>query len=214
MSATKVPPGNQTEVLDGSASKSVRTRERILAATADVLNTKGYAGTRLNDIAIAADLQAPAIYYYFGSREEVIEEVVLLGQRRVIEHVGEALAEAPTDIDPVDRILVASEAHLVVILTLSQFASASIRNFGQLPAAMQGRLEKLRRQYGRIWRDLFTDASKQGTLDPALDPDTARLLVLGALNWTTEWWTPKRSPVSQTVNTTQTFISKALRADS
>ncbi|WP_131808905.1 TetR/AcrR family transcriptional regulator, partial [Mycolicibacter sinensis] len=49
-------------------SKSERTRSRILDATAHVLSTKGFAGTRLTDVAEYAELQAPAIYYYYASR--------------------------------------------------------------------------------------------------------------------------------------------------
>ena len=47
---------------DESDSKSQRTRARILDAAAHVLSAKGYAGTRLTDVAKYAELQAPAIY--------------------------------------------------------------------------------------------------------------------------------------------------------
>jgi len=43
-------------------SKSARTRKRILDAAAYVLSRKGYAGTRLSDVAELAKLQTPAIY--------------------------------------------------------------------------------------------------------------------------------------------------------
>ena len=62
--------------MDPNGSKSARTRERILDAAAHVLSRKGYAGTRLTDVADQAGLQAPAIYYYFPSREDLIEEVM------------------------------------------------------------------------------------------------------------------------------------------
>ena len=42
-------------------SKSARTRTRILDAAAHVLSSKGFAGTRLSDVAEYAELQAPAI---------------------------------------------------------------------------------------------------------------------------------------------------------
>ena len=46
---------------DDALSKSARTRSRILNAAAHVLSVKGYAGTRLSDVAEYAELQAPAI---------------------------------------------------------------------------------------------------------------------------------------------------------
>ena len=45
-----------TETTD---SKAARTRERILDAAAHVLSRKGYAGTRLSDVAEQAQIQAP-----------------------------------------------------------------------------------------------------------------------------------------------------------
>jgi TetR/AcrR family transcriptional regulator, cholesterol catabolism regulator len=42
-----------------AGSKSARTRQRILDAAAYVLSRKGYAGTRLSDVAGQAEIQAP-----------------------------------------------------------------------------------------------------------------------------------------------------------
>ena len=50
-----------------------------LDAAAHVLSAKGYAGLRLNDVAAHAELQAPAIYYYYPSRDDLIEEVMWAG---------------------------------------------------------------------------------------------------------------------------------------
>ena len=50
---------------DIAESKSAQTRRRILDAAAHVLSANGYAGLRLTDVAAQAELQAPAIYYYY-----------------------------------------------------------------------------------------------------------------------------------------------------
>src|SRR5947209_20378501 len=76
-------------------SKSARTRERILDAAAHVLSIKGYAGMRLADVAEYAELQAPAIYYYFSSREDLIEEVMWAGIADMRAQVSAVLAEVP-----------------------------------------------------------------------------------------------------------------------
>jgi AcrR family transcriptional regulator len=90
--------------VESNGSKSARTRERILDAAAHVLSRKGYAGTRLTDVADQAGLQAPAIYYYFPSREDLIEEVMWSGITRMHEHVRDVLAALPPDTDPMGRI--------------------------------------------------------------------------------------------------------------
>src|SRR2546423_15540110 len=78
-----------------AAPKSALTRARILDAAAEVLSKNGYAGLRLTDVAAEAEIQAPAIYYYYGSRDELIEEVMWAGIADMREHVASALAEMP-----------------------------------------------------------------------------------------------------------------------
>jgi hypothetical protein len=37
------------------------------------------------------------------------------------------------------------------------------------------------------------------------------MLVLGALNWTAEWWDPSRGPLSELIRTAQSMVLHALR---
>lgn len=195
--------------MEKTLTKSMRTRARVLDAAAEVLSKNGCVGFRLSDVAEAADLQAPAIYYHFASREELIEEVIETGQVRVTEHVAHALAAAP-DERPIDRILIAAAAHLECTLTMSWYASASIRNFSQIPQDMRDRQIVLRRRYGALWRELFNEAAAASELDSRLDVHAARMFTLGALNWTTEWWDNSRGELSTIITAAQDFIGNAI----
>lgn len=191
-------------------SKSARTRARILDAAAHVLRSKGFAGTRLSDVAEQAGLQAPAIYYYFGSREELIEEVMYCGIAELRKHVQDALDGLPSDISPVDRIMVAVEAHLRHELEISDYATASIRNSGQVPQHLRTRQLKEEAAYGRMWRRLFDNALIERQIRTDLDPRYAQLLVLGALNWAAEWRDARRDSVDDIVATTQSLVRHGL----
>jgi AcrR family transcriptional regulator len=193
------------------ATKSARTRQRILDATAHVLSIKGYSGTRLADIAEHAQVQAPAIYYYFPSREDVIEEVMWAGIARMRAHVKEVLAELP-EAGPLDRIDAAVEAHLRHELEISDYTRAAIRNAGQLPENIQSRQLLEARKYAELWRTLIADAGAAGELRADLDPRAARLLILGALNWAVEWWNPRRGPLDVIVHTAQSLVRHGLSA--
>src|SRR6185437_4171713 len=128
-----VPRKREVAVPEDAGSKSARTRERILDAAAHVLSRKGYAGTRLSDVADQAEIQAPAIYYYFPSRDDLIEEVMWTGIARMREHLARVLAAMPPGADPLARIDAAVEAHLRYCLEISDYTTASIRNAGQVP---------------------------------------------------------------------------------
>ncbi|BEK87588.1 TetR/AcrR family transcriptional regulator [Nocardia seriolae] len=194
----------------GPESKAARTRTRILDAAAFVLSRKGYGGTRLSDVAEHAGLQAPAIYYHFPSREDLIEEVMWAGVASMRAHVTAVLDELPADLSPLDRIDAAAEAHLRHELEISDYTTAAIRNAGQIPERIRARQVAEENEYGDIWRKLVADAKAEGLLRPELDPRVARMLVLGALNWAAEWWNPRRGSLDVVVRTAQTMIRNGL----
>jgi AcrR family transcriptional regulator len=191
-------------------SKSARTRARILDAAAHVLSTKGYAGTRLSDVAEYAEIQAPAIYYYFPSREDLIEEVMFSGIADMRKHLVEVLAALAPESSAMDRIMAAVEAHLRHELELSDYTTASIRNSGQVPERLRTRQVKEEADYNAIWSRLFDDAAADGQLCSDLDPRMAQGLVLGSLNWTAEWWNPRRSSLELIVQNAQSLVRRGL----
>ncbi|GAA4737029.1 TetR/AcrR family transcriptional regulator [Actinomycetospora chibensis] len=201
-----------SEARHGAGTKSERTRERIVDATARALNARGYAGARLSDIAEIAEVQAPAIYYYFSSRDELIEEAVSVGLARTMELMSEALAQVPDGTPPMNRIRVAVAAHLNTLLTHSDHAAAAIRTVPQLPKEMRERQFDAQRAYLAIWRALLDDARTSGDLAQDIDVRAALMVVLGALNWTVEWWDPERGSLETVITTAQTLIEHGLAA--
>lgn len=198
---------------DSNDSKSARTRERILNAAAYVLSYKGYAGTRLTDVADQAELQAPAIYYYFPSREDLIEEVMWTGIAHMRAHVADALDELPPETDSMTRIDTAVEAHLRYELEVSDYTTAAIRNAGQVPDELNVRYTAEAAKYGDIWRKLVKNINEDGLLREDINPRVARMMVLGALNWAAEWWNPRRGSLNTVVRTAQTLVRHGLGND-
>ena len=209
--AKSAPKRKMTAVgTDSPDSKSSRTRARILDAAARVLSQEGYAGMRLSDVAEYAEVQAPAIYYYFPSREDLIEEVMWVGIADMRDHLVDVLATAGHDLSAMDRILLAVEAHLRHELEISDYTTASIRNAGQLPEKIRKRQVAEEARYGEVWRKLFKDAIDAGEIDPGLDPYIARMLVLGSLNWAVEWWNPRRGNLETVVSMAQRMVRNGL----
>jgi TetR/AcrR family transcriptional regulator, cholesterol catabolism regulator len=198
----------------GSAPKSARTRERILDAAAAVLGRKGHGETRLSDIAEEAGLQTPALYYYFSSREELIAEVMTVGVRRVRRHLVDMLKDLPDGAGPMDRILTAVAAHLEVVLELSDYAKAVMRNHAQLPPELGLRRTTEAAEYRADWLRLLSDAQLEGELRPGIEPRLAYGLVIGALNWTAEWWNPERDSLEEVVHTAQSIVLHGLSSRS
>ncbi|MBA2133943.1 TetR/AcrR family transcriptional regulator [Capillibacterium thermochitinicola] len=53
-----------------------QARERILDASVQLFSQKGYDGTRVSEIAEAANVTKALIYYYFKSKEDILDHLV------------------------------------------------------------------------------------------------------------------------------------------
>lgn len=51
------------------------TRQRVLAAAVELFSTQGYAGTSIRDIALSMGMTKASLYYYFESKEQILEAV-------------------------------------------------------------------------------------------------------------------------------------------
>lgn len=188
------------------------TRQRILDATARVLSENGYAGTKLSAIAEHAQLQAPAIYHYFASREVLIEETMWTGLAQMNVVMRERLAALPEDADPFQRLLSAVEIHLNYMFSTSDYAVAYLRNHAQLPPDIRERQAQEEAKLAMLWRELFQAAAAGGYIRKDLDLTMMRLSVVSSLNITSEWWTPRHGTVSELVAMTQEMVRSAIAA--
>jgi AcrR family transcriptional regulator len=177
---------------DKPLTKSERTRQRILDAAAKVFREQGYANARLSDIAALAGMQTGSLYYHFDSREDLVAEILRLGIETSWHNVRLAVDALPADASPLDRLATAIRAHTLAVLEISDYASAQARIVGQVPPEVRKGHLVHQRKYGAYWNELIEAAVAAGAVRPDVDLFVARMLVLGALNWTAEWYTPKR----------------------
>jgi AcrR family transcriptional regulator len=138
---------------------------------------------------VRAGLQTPSLYYHFASKEELIEAVLALGVTRTFEHVKQRVAAVPAD-DYVGRLRAAIEAHVEMVLETGNYSAANLRLYGQMPDDIRKRLQRTQRRVGRYWNQLLQDAAQAGAIRTDLDLSAVRMLILGALNWTAEWYRP------------------------
>jgi len=60
----------------GSSRNKEKSKQKLLDAVEKILNTKGFAGLKVNDIARTAGLDKKLIYNYFGGRDGLIDAYI------------------------------------------------------------------------------------------------------------------------------------------
>jgi AcrR family transcriptional regulator len=175
-----------------AAAGAEGTRELILAGAARLFRQQGYAATTLRQIAEAAGIKAGSIYYHFGSKDEILGVVLDEGIRAVEAAVRDRLSRLAPDASHRERVAAAIAGHLHGLLQRGDFTSANIRIYGQIPASLKARHRLLRQAYARFWDDLLARAREAGELRGDVSLAMLRLFLIGALNWTVEWYNPRR----------------------
>lgn len=160
---------------------SSERRMELLAAAAQHFAMRGYAATSMRDIAADAGLLAGSMYHHFASKDEMLFEAYKVGVARVIEVHNAAIDGV---IEPWARLEAACVAHLECLLTEDPLARLLPLDLRPLPADLRRRLVAERDRYERR----FVAAVKAVGMTKSGDDRLARMMLLGALNWTPTWY--------------------------
>jgi AcrR family transcriptional regulator len=83
----------------GLTRKGMQTRQRIVAAAADLILQRGVAGTTLDDVRAEAEVSSSQIYHYFADKEALVRAVVDYRAQTVVCDIHEPMLAAIESID-------------------------------------------------------------------------------------------------------------------
>jgi hypothetical protein len=85
----------------------------------------------------------------------------------------------------------AMSAHLVSALEKGTHTAAVIQIMGQVPDGVRRQSLVDQRKYIGYWRAILQGAASTGEIRTDLDLSAMLMMILGALNWTADWYSPK-----------------------
>ncbi len=168
-------------------------REAIVDAAMHLFGKQGYTGTSMRDIAGAVGVLPGSLYAHIQSKEALLVDIVEDGINRFLAAV---LPHAASDASAPEKLRRMIIAHVEVVadnVERSQVVFHQWRFLGD--GNIQAAIEK-RRDYERAFVGVMEQGVKAGELRAELNLRIAVLTILGALNWTPEWFSPggKLSP--------------------
>lgn len=196
-----------------TVSKSAQSRMLILDAAARIFGRKGYSATSLREIAEAAGMQAGSLYYHFSSKDEIFDEVLSTGMRDIHDKVERAVLALGENVSHRQRIECAMKAHLELLLMKSEYYAPASRVHVHAPEPLVSRHREFRHQYGRLWDSFLRDAQRAGELRKEIKIVPLRMLILGALNWTLEWFDTDNYPIDQFVRQVSMVVFDGVSSD-
>ena len=162
-------------------------RAEIVRAASRLFAEKGYAGTTIRDIARAVDMQSGSPFYHFKTKHDMLLAVVLEGMATITRAVGAAAAQGGTPREIFDAMLL---AHLEQLLAEDgrHFAATLLHESRHLDPAALAELIEQKDAYEALWQKALRELKRGGEIED--DSRVTRLLLMGALNWTVQWYRP------------------------
>lgn len=180
-----------------SAKGSNETRENLLTLAARTFGEQGYSATTMRHIAEQAGIEAASIYHHFSSKEELVDEVMEQGGRRIISHQHERLEALGPDATAEQRFRAAVLGQMTGLIRHGDFALAHGRLLGQLPDKVRDRQIKRRERHQKFWSGLLEDLRADGLLRADVDIHLARIMILGSINSIQSWFNPRKGSLEK-----------------
>lgn len=176
----------QTTARESAATPRVRERKReILRAASALFRRQGLPATGMRDIAAAAGMAVGNLYYYFRDKQEILafcQEDALEGLLELVSRVR--ALPIPAD----QKLYLLMVGHVARLHEGTPGSIAHLDVNALAPAARQAVLAR-RDAYEGAYRQLLRQGQEAG-LFRTLDPRLAAATILGALNWTAQWFRP------------------------
>ncbi|MFD3588209.1 TetR/AcrR family transcriptional regulator [Streptomyces sp. NPDC058683] len=161
-------------------------RQKIIDIAASLFAQQGYAATSINDLGRAVGLAKGALYYYIGSKENLLVEI----QSRVMGPLlSRARQIADLDIDPLLRLRLLSESLLTIIFRRLDHIWVYEHDYRSLSGDELKTLLAQRSDFEQLISDLLSQAMEQGTFR-SMPPRLATLQFLNLHNHTYQWVKP------------------------
>ena len=176
-----------------SARKRTATAEEpnrradIVRAAGRLFAEKGYSATTIRDIAGAVDMQSGSPFYHFKTKHDMLRAVVLEGIAAIDEAVSLAAAAGKSPRATFEAML---RAHLDQLLGSAgrDFAATLLHESRHLDPEVLAEVTALKDRYETMWQKALKDLKRAGLIED--DDAMTRLFLMGALNWTVQWYRP------------------------
>ena len=161
-------------------------QEHVLASALRVFAEKGYRGATIADIADEVGFTRAALYYYFDSKLDLLDA---LASRPIEMLLAEAREIADSDRSAVEKVSAFVGSHMSLMALNPDLFTVMIREQMELPPDRIAVLQQLNRSYHMLLAALIRVGIDDRSFQD-VDPDLAALHILGALNWTLQWYRP------------------------
>ena len=160
------------------------TREKILAAAAQIFSQKGYHATSMNDIASAVNLQKASLYHHVNSKQEILLSLLDEALDLVINRISAVIVQP---VRAEEKLRLAMCTYLKTLTEQRDLSAILLLEHRSLTPDLHSRHIPRRNRFEQLWRDLLQSGVDEGKFTIQDVPIATRAL-LGVMNWVVTWY--------------------------
>jgi TetR/AcrR family transcriptional regulator, cholesterol catabolism regulator len=166
-------------------------RHELLKAAAHLFRRKGFDATSTRDIAAAAGMQSGSPFYHFKSKDALLFAVMEAGMQGAIARQREAMGATVPPGDSRAQLHSLVRSHFDTLHGPgNDFVPVMLYEHRSLDARQRSALAQLQMDYEAAWIPVLNALHTSGQLRAPVK--LSRLLMLGALNWSVQWFDHKK----------------------
>jgi AcrR family transcriptional regulator len=176
-------------------------KDRIMKAAAKVFAERGFSNATVRDIADEADMLSGSLYYYFQSKEEIVEEVLADYLDLMLRNYTEALDGAESPGSALKQLIAVA---LRGVVDKSDHVKILQNDYHYV--GVMARIQERERKVERIWLNTIDSAMASGEIRDDFDARMIFRTFMGAVLAVIRWFDPKGRVKIDQIITIQTSI--------
>ncbi|TFZ02873.1 TetR/AcrR family transcriptional regulator [Ramlibacter henchirensis] len=164
-------------------------REEIMQIAASLFVDKGYKATTVRLIADAANVQSGSLYHHFGSKDEIVDELLGKYVRNALLRYEEVIATTDKPEEQVQKLIESAmdavHSHRAALLLLQQDG----RWLAEQPRFSY--LNEVGSKIETLWRNTVKSGIDAGVFNPEIDPIVPFYMVRDAVMSAARWFNPQ-----------------------
>jgi TetR/AcrR family transcriptional regulator, cholesterol catabolism regulator len=173
----------------GANGDGTERRSEILEIATRVFARKGIANTTMRDIADEVGILHGSLYYHFGSKEQLLDEILRPVMTDLVDQYLGILDQVPDPVEAVKRLI---ELEIRLMVGTHRDVTSIVENdyLYLRDSEAFGWVEGVKSRTWEIWSTALRRCVVQGKFDAGVDLNVAYHAITGSIVRTVRWYEP------------------------
>ncbi len=161
-----------------------RAREEMLRVAAELFRTRGFDRSTMEDVARELGLLKGSLYYYFYSKQEILDEILVMPRQRLLKRLERTVASRGSAREKLRQAIGAFITAFDI-----EYPAMSVAVYERFDRGGEQReqVRALRRRVQEIFEQIVQDGVDEG-LFRTNDVKMATFAIAGMCNWLSTWY--------------------------